>query len=52
MPYKLMMRLTHRYGWKLSCGWLPPTELTEFALIAAVGAVSQYAATAGDAASW
>ena len=24
MPKSEMMKLTHRYGWKLVCGWLPP----------------------------
>ena len=24
MPNSEMMKSTHRYGWKLVCGWLPP----------------------------
>jgi hypothetical protein len=27
-----MMKLTHKYGWKLLCGWLPPVEPIAFGL--------------------
>ena len=32
MPKSEMMKSTQRYGCKLSCGWLPPTEVTDAAL--------------------
>ena len=31
IPNREMMKSTHRYGWKLVCGWLPPTELIDWA---------------------
>ena len=30
MPNSEMMKSTHRYGWKLVCGWLPPADPTLF----------------------
>jgi hypothetical protein len=26
IPKREMMKSTHKYGWKLVCGWLPPTD--------------------------
>ena len=28
IPNNEMMKLTHKYGWKFVCGWLPPTDVT------------------------
>src|SRR5436190_22922390 len=37
MPNSEMMKSTHRYGWKLVCGWLPPVEPMEVAAICWLG---------------
>ena len=30
IPKSEMMKSTHKYGWKLVCGWLPPVADMEF----------------------
>src|SRR5215211_113859 len=42
MPNSEMMKSTQRYGWKLVCGWLPPVDVTELALMGFLGASAPY----------
>ena len=37
MPNNEMMKSTHKYGWKFSCGWLPPVGPIEAAAIGTEG---------------
>ena len=39
------MKSTHRYGWKLVCGWLPPTDDTDEGLSVVDGLSVPYAVT-------
>src|SRR4051812_39541243 len=42
IPKSEMMKLTHRYGWKLVCGWLPPVAPLAVAAICLFGLSSIY----------
>jgi hypothetical protein len=46
MPNNEMMKSTHRYGWKLSCGCDPPTDPTDPCAIGDVGLADWYIDTA------
>src|SRR5205814_9936937 len=41
-PNKEMMKFTHRYGMKLSCGWLPPFGPIAAAFMLTLGALAEY----------
>src|SRR5690348_16513385 len=42
MPNSEMMKSTQRYGWKFSCGWLPPVDEIACTAIDADGGAFRY----------